>query len=247
MNAAGKILIVDDHVNLAENMAEILQSAGYAAVIADSADTALAMVADGGICAVVTDFRLPGRSGAELIAELRRRGSNIPAVVMSAYTDDQTIASAHGAGAIEVLAKPVSIAKLMSVVEAFGRDEPIALIVEDNRALADNMAEILTAQGFLAVVSTNAREAFAERTRPWVAVIDFKLPDATGIEVALRLTSRDPRMRVLFVSAFANELRAQLAGPLADAETMEKPVDLTRLLSWVTRAFHDGHATRSRR
>ena len=112
-----KILVVDDHVDLAENLAEILTLFGHEAVVAASAEAGLVRIAAGDIQVIITDFRLPGRSGADLIAELRQRQVQIPAVLISAYTDDDTIAAALEAGAREVLPKPVDIGHLMPLVE----------------------------------------------------------------------------------------------------------------------------------
>jgi DNA-binding NtrC family response regulator len=114
-----RILVIDDHIDLAENLAEILAAMGIEAVTAPSAEAGLAVIEAGGIRAVITDYRLPGQSGAQLIAELRRRGSRIPAVVMSAYSDDETIRLARTAGALDVLAKPVDLDRLMATVQSF--------------------------------------------------------------------------------------------------------------------------------
>jgi CheY-like chemotaxis protein len=84
--------------------------------VALSAEQALDTVESDEFHGLVTDFRLPGLNGAQLIDELRRRGRGIPAVVMSAYSDDQTVAVARAAGAIAVLAKPVGIAQLLGLV-----------------------------------------------------------------------------------------------------------------------------------
>lgn len=116
MTGAGKILVVDDNVALAENVAEILEHSGYSTAIAASAEAALERMAQLDVTGLVTDYRLPGRNGAQLIAEIRRRGSVMPAVVMSAFADDDTIAEARTAGALEVLAKPLEFERLMAVV-----------------------------------------------------------------------------------------------------------------------------------
>lgn len=116
MTAAGKILVVDDHVDLAENVAEILEGMGYVTVVVTSAEAALARLLHDDVAALITDYRLPGRSGAQLIRELRQRGRAIPAVVMSAYTDDDTIAEARSAGALAVLAKPLELDRLVQLV-----------------------------------------------------------------------------------------------------------------------------------
>jgi DNA-binding NtrC family response regulator len=241
---AGKILIVDDHIDLAENLAEILENAGYETVVADSSEAALDRLERKDIAALITDYRLPGRNGAELIAELRRRGDGIPAVVMSAFTDDATIELASRAGAMEVMPKPVDLPRLLQLVKGLGDDESIVLVVEDNPALAENLAEALTTAGLQARITGSVAAALAARPRPSAAIVDFKLPDGTGVEVAETLKARDPGIKLLFVSGHAHELERSLSGSLAQEARLEKPFQLVRLLEWVTKAVgHGGRAT----
>jgi DNA-binding NtrC family response regulator len=117
----GKILVVDDHIALAENIAEILSGVGLDVVTAGSAEDGLRVIELGGIGALITDYRLPGRTGAQLIAELYRTGRGIPAIVMSAFTDDETLQVSREAGALAVLAKPLDLGMLMSTVNAMGQ------------------------------------------------------------------------------------------------------------------------------
>jgi two-component system nitrogen regulation response regulator GlnG len=120
MTVTGKILVVDDHVALAENIAEILSEVGLEVVTASSAEDGLRVIERGGIGGLITDYRLPGRTGAQLIAELHRTGRPIPAIVMSAFTDDDTLRISRDAGALAVLAKPLDLGRLMSTVAAMG-------------------------------------------------------------------------------------------------------------------------------
>jgi CheY-like chemotaxis protein len=110
------ILVVDDHQHLAENIAEILEYEGYRTRVAGSAEQALETLEVDAVDGLITDYRLPGLNGAQLIREMRRRGRGIPAVVMSAYSDDETIAESRAAGAVEVLGKPVLVSKLLTIV-----------------------------------------------------------------------------------------------------------------------------------
>ena len=126
LKAVSKILVVDDHIDLAENLAEILAVYGHDAVVAPSAEAGLIRIAVGDIHMLITDFRLPGRSGAQMIADLRHRHIQIPAVLISAYTDDDTIAAALEAGALEVLAKPVDIQHLVPLVDRLVATSPTA-------------------------------------------------------------------------------------------------------------------------
>jgi CheY-like chemotaxis protein len=110
------ILVVDDHVDLAENLAEILEGEGYLAVVVTSAEAALAWLVKGKVSVLLTDYRLPGRNGAQLIQALRDSGRAIPAVLMSAFTDDETIREGRSAGAVDVLAKPLELRRLVDLV-----------------------------------------------------------------------------------------------------------------------------------
>jgi DNA-binding response OmpR family regulator len=237
MKLAGKILVVDDHRDLAENLAEILEGAGFEAIVAESAEAALACLEHETVVGLVTDYRLPGRSGAELIKELRRRGNRVPAIVMSAFTDDDTIATARTAGASDVLPKPVELARLFSFVSDLSVNEGWVLVVEDDSSLAENLAEAIAAKGHRVEVRDGLGGTEGLATAPAAAIVDFRLRDGTGIEIADRLTARNPGTRILFVTGFVEALERGLPARLRAVERLEKPVELGRLLDWVGAAL----------
>jgi DNA-binding NtrC family response regulator len=111
-----RILIIDDNLGLAENIAEILEMHGYLTEVATSAEEALSKVGPPPPDVVVTDYRLPGIDGASLLRRLSGMGVRVNAVVISAFTDDDTIEDAKSAGAA-FLAKPVDFEALGRLVE----------------------------------------------------------------------------------------------------------------------------------
>ncbi len=111
------VLIVDDNQDLAENIAEILAMRGYTTQIATSAEEALPKALPDGPGILVTDYRLPGMTGADLVREIKQTRASLRAVVMSAYTDDRTISAARSAGA-DFLPKPVDFASLSLLLAA---------------------------------------------------------------------------------------------------------------------------------
>lgn len=94
-----RVLIVDDNLALAENIAEMLQIDGHVTDVAGSAEEALARAERDQPDVVVTDYRLPGINGADFIRQFRQNRLHIHALVISAYTDDGTINEARAAGA----------------------------------------------------------------------------------------------------------------------------------------------------
>ena len=227
------MLVVDDQIELAENIAEILQGVGFQTEVAGSAEEGLDRVAGGGITAVVTDFKLPGQSGAQLIEELRRRGERMPVLMMSAYTDEATIDRSRAAGAWFFLPKPVPLLTLLETFESLAQQPVTTLLVDDEESLAQNLAEALTAAGHDVVVTHSAADALAQNRRVHTAVLDYRLPDGSGLEVARQLRARDPALQILFISGYPDDLEAKRQADLPDSEALEKPIDTGRLISWV--------------
>jgi CheY-like chemotaxis protein len=117
VSAKRRILIVDDNLGLAENIAEILEMNGHVTEVAVSAEEALSKFGPLPPDVVVTDYRLPGINGASLVRHLGGMGVRVNAIVISAFTDEGTIEDAKSAGAA-FLAKPVDFAALGRLVQA---------------------------------------------------------------------------------------------------------------------------------
>jgi CheY-like chemotaxis protein len=113
-----RVLIVDDNVALAENIAEILALTGYIGEIAASAEEAIPRALSGNITFIITDFRLPGLNGVQLIQRLRGQGRDFHAVLISAYSDEGTLSAARDAGVDDFIPKPLDFARL---TETLGR------------------------------------------------------------------------------------------------------------------------------
>lgn len=229
---SGHILVVDDQIELAENIAEVLQGIGFETEVAGSAEAGLDRIARGGITAVVTDYKLPGKTGAQLIEELRQRGLRIPVLMMSAYTDEMTMDRARAAGAWLFLPKPVPLPTLIGAFESLAQRPAATLLVDDEEALAQNLAEALASAGHEVVVSHSVADALSHNRRLQTAVLDYRLPDGTGVDIARELRARDPSIQILFISGYADAL-VQLGPHLPTAEALEKPVDTGKVLSWV--------------
>jgi len=234
---------------MAENLVEVLAELGAHADVAASAERALEQLAERSYTGIITDQRLPGRGGVELIRDMRRSGVSAPVVVLSGYVDHQTEQLAEEAGALEVLAKPLAVERLRALLRTFARSQREVLVVEDSQELADNVATALRAAGLDACVAHSAEEALAQRRLPRVAVVDIRLPDASGIEVARRLSARDPCVRIVFVSGFAAEHQEQIRaladtipGLDPDVPCLTKPYDLGELARRVRAATEHASA-----
>jgi CheY-like chemotaxis protein len=85
---AVRVLVVDDDALVREVIVSQLEDHGYETVEASDGLAALAWLEKGGAAdLMVTDFAMPGMNGLALIKEVRRRGSTLPALLLTGYAD----------------------------------------------------------------------------------------------------------------------------------------------------------------
>jgi FixJ family two-component response regulator len=112
------ICIVDDDDDVRESISSFFRSVGLLVEGFGAAETFLASAALSRVDCLITDLHMPGMDGLGLHRELRRRGIDIPVIVMTAYATPEARAEAEGLGAAGFLDKPVDPEILLSDVEA---------------------------------------------------------------------------------------------------------------------------------
>ena len=118
-----RLLLVDDDEEACRLLAEVLEREAYEVVPALSADEALTKVADNGpFDAVLTDLRMPGKSGLELLRSLRERDPAALVLVLTAFGDAGAAGEAIRAGAYDFISKPYDLAALReTLARSLGR------------------------------------------------------------------------------------------------------------------------------
>jgi DNA-binding NtrC family response regulator len=153
------ILVVEDEEKLRRVIELQLKTAGYDVEQAGSAEDALKLTNHADL--ILTDLRLPGISGLELLANLRRQDAHVPVIVMTAFGSIETAVEAMKAGAVDFLPKPFSLDHLMTVVN---KALEVKTLLAENRELR---AELSQRYEFDNIVgrSSAMREIFATITR----------------------------------------------------------------------------------
>jgi two-component system, sensor histidine kinase and response regulator len=103
------VLIVDDDLALLEALPEALRlrMGGVTVETADSAATALDRMADQDYDAIVTDIRMPGMDGLELLGEIRTRRPDTPTLIITGHGDNDLVVHALRGGARDFIQKPI--------------------------------------------------------------------------------------------------------------------------------------------
>lgn len=111
-----RILCVDDDPGVLTATQEMLETEGYDVISVRNAEAALLVLGRGGVDLVLTDYRMPGVSGLELLEQLKEEGLDIPVVIMTGYASIDHAVTTIKAGAIDYLTKPVRPGQLEVVV-----------------------------------------------------------------------------------------------------------------------------------
>ena len=111
------IVLAEDDAAQRNIMANILRAEGHLVVEADSVDNALAMTKDKSPAVVVTDLKMPGRSGIDLVEEISRLPARPEVVVITAFGSIETAVRAMRLGAYDYLTKPLEREELLLAIE----------------------------------------------------------------------------------------------------------------------------------
>jgi two-component system response regulator FixJ len=110
------IFLIDDHASVRHAVGEMLQVFGFAVETFESADAFLAKVDPQAAGCVVSDVRLPGTDGIELVRQIASRNLSIPVVLISGHADVPMAVAGIKAGAEDFLEKPLDDAKLVAAI-----------------------------------------------------------------------------------------------------------------------------------
>jgi two-component system, OmpR family, response regulator CpxR len=100
------ILVADDDRTCRESIQKVLERGGHVVRAVADVDSALQAIGDSAFDLIVCDYKMPGKTGLDLLAELRKRECTAPVLMISAFADNDTESAAIELGALDLLIKP---------------------------------------------------------------------------------------------------------------------------------------------
>ncbi len=110
------LLVVDDDDGVRENLAELFDLYGYAVETAGNATEAMQKLAEKKVDLLLTDYRMPGANGVQLIESARRAKPGIRVILMTAFGDSFTEIESVRRGAIGYVNKPFEADEITGLV-----------------------------------------------------------------------------------------------------------------------------------
>src|ERR1700709_565012 len=124
-----RVWLVDDDASIRWVLERALRNGGMLPRTFDAAEPALIALRSDTPDVLVTDIRMPGQSGLELLKKIRDANPALPVIVMTAHSDLGSAVSAYESGAFEYLPKPFDI------------DQAVSLVRRAAQAASQNVAE----------------------------------------------------------------------------------------------------------
>lgn len=117
------VVVIDDDLSVRRSLTRLLASAGYEVITCSSAEEFLGMSSVPRPACLVTDVRMPGMTGLDLLDVLRTRVPSLPIILISGDADAGASSYARAAGAVRYLLKPFASEELIgALTEALDRD-----------------------------------------------------------------------------------------------------------------------------
>lgn len=132
------ILVVDDEKNYLLVLKELLGEEGYEVVTAQSVSEALTIFQETELDLVVTDMKMPGMSGMELLSVLKEKDLHLPVIMMTAYGTVEKAVEAMKKGAYDYIIKPFDNQALKKTV---AKALDMGQVVKQNRLLSQELKE----------------------------------------------------------------------------------------------------------
>lgn len=212
----GRILIVDDEKNSRQALAEILSEDGYNVATAMDGHRAMEEIREKSPDLVLTDLKMPGMDGLELLERVRVISSDIPVIILTAFGTVKTAVLALKQGAEHYLTKPVDIEELEVVVnKAMERSR----LVSEAKNLRERLREKYRFENLVGS-SPQMQEVFqtVEQVAPSNATVLVLGETGTGKELIAEavhqhsLRSQGPFVKLNCATLSENLLESELFG-----------------------------------
>ena len=199
------LLLIDDDPNTLASLARAFRLAGHEATVCDNANRALELVRTERFDLILSDVVMPGKTGMDLLEELKKAGVQTPIVLISGQANIEMAVKATRLGALDFLEKPLSTDKLLLTVENALK---LSRLEDENRELRQRLGkhELVGSGPAMSKLLAQIERVAASETR--VCILG---ETGTGKELVARaIHEKSPRRENAFVTLNCAAVPAEL-------------------------------------
>ncbi|MBN4083055.1 response regulator [bacterium AH-315-B06] len=228
-----RVFIVDDDIDFAESLAEVLTSRGHHVEMAYSGEDAVERFRDTDFDIAFMDYKLPGKNGVESFFEIRKMKPDAKVMMMTGYRVEHLLRQAVDNGALGVLHKPLAFDDVLEALEKV-KLGGLVLIADDDPDFVDSLEDVLTQAGYSVAVAYSGDEAVkkAMENDLEALILDLRMPVINGLDVYLELKKQGRVVPTIIVTGYADEEAATIETLRQESVSgcLVKPFDPLKLL-----------------
>ncbi len=148
------ILVADDEKNIRNGLQIALEDEGYSVLLASDGKEAWSLVTGNSVDLLITDLRMPGMSGQELLKRVSSSYPTMPVVILTGHGTIEAAVEAMRNGAVDFLTKPLNLDRLFILIKrAFSNLD----LHDQNAALRKELAELKRQSGYNRIIGKSER------------------------------------------------------------------------------------------
>ena len=197
------VWLVDDDASIRWVLERALRQGGMEPTAFEHADTAISALRRQRPDVLITDIRMPGHSGLELLTQIRQNHPDLPVIVMTAHSDLDSAVAAYQGGAFEYLPKPFDIDQAVDLVRRAAQQRvPGAGVVIDARRIPEMLGQAPAMQEVFRAIGRLSRSSMT---------VLITGESGTGKELVARALHRhSPRAGKAFIALNTSAFTADL-------------------------------------
>ncbi|MBI4669250.1 MAG: sigma-54-dependent Fis family transcriptional regulator [Elusimicrobia bacterium] len=223
------ILVIDDEIDMLENCRRVISRAGYQCLTLNQPERLAPLLQNSPPHLVLTDLKMPGKDGLEVLREVKEFDAGVPVVLFTAFATVETAVLAIKEGAFDYLAKPFSNDQLLIVIEKALREKRLQ---EENLRLRQKLGVLYGLEKIIGT-SQKLRQVLevVKKVAPTDANVLVHGESGTGKELIARVTHMNSRRK---------------DGPFIPVDCVSLPENLleSELFGHERGAFTDAHAAK---
>ena len=213
------LLICDDEANIVSGLKYAFEDEGYDVLTASDGQMAWEKINSNNIDLVITDLRMPGMSGYDLLKKISASYPTLPVIVLTGHGTIETAVETMRDGAIDFFTKPVDLDKLILVVK---KSISNSILAEQNRKLTEEIDKLKRQQQYSKIIGKSNKVAqmmqIINQVAPTKASVLITGESGTGKELvadaiqALSTRKDKPFIKVHCASLSSSLLESELFG-----------------------------------
>jgi CheY-like chemotaxis protein len=231
-----RVLIVDDDVDHAESLADVIEMRGHSVEMANNGEDGIALFRSQPFDFVLMDVKLPGMNGVDTFLELKKIQPSAKVMMMTGFSVDQLVAQAIDGGALGVMHKPFPATHILEMLVREIKPSGRILVADDDPDFVESIVPILESGGYSVDVARTGAEALEKMMAEPVdcLLLDLRMPVMSGAELYARLMEAGRAVPTVLVSQGREE--TDDARLRSTCGLLFKPFDPNSLLTAISSA-----------